>query len=141
MAVNSFNAVWDILDAKERSREDVERMIHLSHTSYYHWTQVEEHTFKNLSIGYWQLSRVYATAMIGERALYFAERCLEVSLKGELEPFYLAYAYEAKARAYALDGDNPLTEENVKLAYDYIGKILDVNSKKMLGVDLETIRY
>jgi hypothetical protein len=81
LAVNSFNAVWDLLDLNERTKEEEEKMIHLAHASFYHWTQVEGPTAKNLSIGYWQLSRVYATAGLGERSLYYAEQGLSVSLE------------------------------------------------------------
>tara|TARA_Y100000588_G_scaffold379411_1_gene461505 strand:+ start:408 stop:653 length:246 start_codon:yes stop_codon:yes gene_type:complete len=46
---------------------------------------VEDHTPQNLSIGTWQLSRVYAVA--------------------GLPPFFVGYAYETAARAKALMGD------------------------------------
>jgi hypothetical protein len=102
LAVNCFNAAWDLLDLKEKSKEEEEQMIHLAHTSFWHWTKVEEHTSKNLSIGYWQLSRVYFSARLGERSLFYEERCLEVSLENKIEPFYIGYAYEALSRANSL---------------------------------------
>ena len=83
-----FNAAWDLMDKDARSpREDIQ-MVHLAHTSLYHWSQRAECTDQNLSIGYWQLSRVYV--MIGE---------LENAIKyGEI---FLGYAFEALARSFA----------------------------------------
>jgi hypothetical protein len=140
LAVNCFNAVWDFLELIERSKEEEEKMIHLAHTSFWHWTQVEEHTPKNLSIGYWQLSRVYATVNLGERSLSYAEQCLAVSLENEIEPFYIGYAYEALSRANYLLGYNNLAQEQSELAIEYAQKVKNVQSKENLMKDISTIK-
>ncbi len=139
LAVNSFNAVWDLLDLNERTKEEEEKMIHLAHASFYHWTKVEGHTAKNLSIGYWQLSRVYATAGLGERSLYYAEQCLSVSLENKIEPFYIGYAYEALSRANALLGFNDRSIEQAEHASEYAKEVVDEGSKEMLIKDLQEI--
>jgi hypothetical protein len=139
LAVNCFNAVWDLIDLKVRTKEEDEKMIHLAHTSFWHWTEVEGHTAKNLSIGYWQLSRVYATAGLGERSLYYAERCLSVSLEGKIETFYIGYAYETLSRAHALLGDYDRSIELTEKAMDYAKEIVDEGSKEMLIKDLQEI--
>ncbi|MEH7305150.1 hypothetical protein [Neobacillus drentensis] len=139
LAVNCFNAVWDLLDLNDRTKEEEEKMIHLGHTSFWHWTQVEEHTAKNLSIGYWQLSRVYAIAGLGERSLYYAKRCLSVSLENDIEPFYIGYAYEALSRANALLGYTESSIEQAEQASEYAKKVGDEASKEMLMKDLQEI--
>ncbi|MGG3562986.1 hypothetical protein ABES03_15445 [Neobacillus rhizosphaerae] len=139
LAVNSFNAVWDLLELAERTKEEEEKMIHLAHTSFWHWTQVEDHTAKNLSIGYWQLSRVYSTAGLGERAVYYGNRCLEVSIEHNIEQFYIGYAYEALCRAYALLGQTDASKKAYSAALVYVQQIVDENSKEMLENDLQTI--
>ena len=139
LAVNSFNTVWDLLDLPQRTTEEEEKMIHLAHTSFWHWTQVPEHTAKNLSIGYWQLSRVYSTVRLGERAVYYGNRCLEVSLEHNIEPFYIGYAYEALCRAYALLGQTDASKKAYSTALEYVQQIVDENSKEMLVKDLQTI--
>jgi len=140
VAVNCFNEVWDFLDLLGRTNEEEEKMIHLAHASFWHWTQVEEHTPKNLSIGYWQLSRVYATAGLSERSLYYAERCLAVSLDNQIEPFYIGYAYEALCRANALLGHYDLSKMQAEQVIEYAQKVKDESSKDMLLKDLETIK-
>ncbi|WP_413300689.1 hypothetical protein AA0X95_19245 [Bacillus sp. 1P10SD] len=139
LAVNSFNAVWDLLDLPQRTTEEEEKMIHLAHTSFWHWTQVVDHTPQNVSIGYWQLSRVYAFAKLGERALYFGEQCLEVSLKNEIEPFYIGYAYEALCRANALLEKDELAKDQFNLAMDYAQLVKVDSAKESLIKDLNSI--
>ncbi|MDQ1146472.1 hypothetical protein QE429_003299 [Bacillus sp. SORGH_AS 510] len=139
LAVNSFNAVWDLLDLPQRTKEEEEKMIHLAHTSFWHWTQVEDHSAKNLSIGYWQLSRVYAVAQLGERALYFGERCLEVSMKNEIEPFYIGYAYEALCRANALLEKDEQAKDQFNLAMEYAQLVKVESAKESLIKDLNFI--
>ena len=55
-----FNAAWGLIDNKNRTHQDDEEMTRLCQASIWHWTQREDCTDKNLSIGYWQASRVYA---------------------------------------------------------------------------------
>ncbi|MFJ7727627.1 hypothetical protein ACIQXV_15865 [Neobacillus sp. NPDC097160] len=140
MAVNCFNAVWDFLDLPERTKEEEEKMLHLAHVSFWHWTQVEEHTTKNLSIGYWQLSRVYAITELGERSHYYANRCLEVSKDNNIEPFYIGYAYEALSRANTLLGRYDLSKIHSEHAIEYAQKVKDESSKNMLLNDIQIIK-
>lgn len=103
MAVNHFNAVWDLIDKKERSEEDTRRMVQMAHISAWGWENVDGHTNTNLSVGYWQIARVYALANSPQMAVLFAKKCIEVSTE-EVEPFFLAYGYEALARGLVLEG-------------------------------------
>lgn len=140
IAIKYFNAVWDLLELSERTTAQEEQMIHLAHSSFWHWSQVENHTPKNLSIGYWQLSRVYAVSGLGERSLYFAKCCEEISLKNDLEPFYIAYAYEALSRANAILGCIDKSNEQKEIALKYVQNIKIENSKEMLLKDLHSIK-
>lgn len=140
IASQCFNKVWDFLDMKESTLQEQEQMIHLAHTSFWHWTQVEEHTPTNLSIGYWQISRVYAIVGNGDQALFFANRCVEVSLKAELPPFYIGYAYEAMARAYQVQKNKEEAMGAYQKALNLADEILVEDSKNMLLKDLEEVR-
>lgn len=77
-------------------------MIHTVHASAYHWGVVGK--APNWAIGEWQVSRVYSFLRRPEPALYHAKRCLAICNKARLRDFYLAYAYEALARASLLAG-------------------------------------
>jgi hypothetical protein len=135
-----FNRVWDLLDLPERTKVEEEQMIHLAHASFWHWTRVEDHTPTNLSIGYWQLSRVYAVVKNGEQAKDYANRCVEVSLTASLPPFYIGYAYEALARSYAVLGELDKGQEALIYSYQYMENVIIEDSKKLLEADLEQIK-
>ncbi|WP_088070873.1 hypothetical protein [Gottfriedia luciferensis] len=139
-AVLCFNKVWDLLELDIRSESQTEEMVHLCHSSFWHWTKVEEHTQKNLSIGYWQLSRVYAVIGQGEIALNYAQKCIDVSINAELEPFYIAYAYEASSRAHAKLNKSTESIEAKNKAIQYAQDVKDEKSKSWLMKDLETIK-
>lgn len=138
-AITYFNKTWDILDKEDRSKEDIERMKNLCHASFLHWSEVEECTKENLSIGYWQLARIYAVAEEGENAIRYANRCIEISEEEDLEPFYIAYAYEAKARALKILGKTEEAKIFVKKANEFVQKIKDKKSKEFIVADLKTI--
>ncbi len=132
-----FNAVWSLIDKPDRSLDDDESMISLAHAAIWHWTQREDCSPRNLSIGYWQLSRVYALIGQGERARYYGDRCLAVSR--DEEPFYLGYAHEALARAAAVLQDGDEMAEHLRQARDLAEAVSDVEEKKILMADLETV--
>ncbi|WP_432361391.1 hypothetical protein [Sporosarcina sp. UB5] len=137
IAATCFNQVWDFLEKEDITPEEQEQMIHLCHSSFWHWTQAEECTETNLSIGYWQLSRVYAVVGQGENALNYAKRCICVSEEAGLAPFYSGYGYEAAARACLVLGQNDESERFKDLAYECAEKMTDVESKKLLLNDLD----
>ena len=107
IAVNTYNAVWDLIDKAERSHEEDELMIHMSHASRFHWQLVGKKL--NYQRGEWQLARVYTLVNRVEPALHHAKLCLELTEAPTLEngftEFDVAFANEAMARASALAGD------------------------------------
>lgn len=140
IAAACFNATWDLIDKKGAlTTDEVDTMLHTCHASFYHWTQEPEHTPQNISVGYWQLARVYALAKIEKRALYYAEKCVSVSLQAQLPPFFIAYGYEALCRAAVLSGDRDKADSAMKNARDYCDKITVAENKKILQADLDEL--
>ena len=114
LAVDLFNYTWSLLDRKKRSREEDDAMLHAAHASRFHWGKVGKPV--NLARGEWQVSRVYAVLRRAEPALHHAKRCLDLCRKHKLGDFDLAYAYEALARASAVDGPRKDVDRYLKLA-------------------------
>ncbi|WP_219838612.1 hypothetical protein [Paenibacillus sp. R14(2021)] len=139
LASSCFNKVWEHLDNPNRTASESEQMVHLCHSSFWHWTQVEGHTQTNLSVGYWQLARVYAVIGQGRQALEYADKCLAVSLDAGLEPFYIAYAYEAAARAYAALDEQEKKSNAAAQANRYAEQITEEEHKGWVVRDLGTI--
>ena len=87
-------------------------MLRLSLAAW-HWTQRPDCTSTNLSIGYWQTARILP-CWVRQRMHGATPRCASKSAQQPgVKPVFLAYAYEALARAEAAAG-----EEGI--AYGYL---------------------
>ena len=132
-----FNAVWDLLEKPERTPEEAEKMISLSHASLAHWRERTDCRPRNLSVGYWQLSRVYAVAGQPENAWRYGRLCLDIS--GGEPPFYNGYAQEALARAALLMGDQPAFETHLADARRLAAAVTDEGERALLENDLRQL--
>jgi hypothetical protein len=138
-SVEFFNKAWDYIDKLNRSIDEADQMLHLSLASLWHWTQREDCTSTNLSIGYWQVSRVFALLRQAENARHYGELCLEASQKEGVLPFYLGYAYEALARAELVAGNQDKMEGYLTHAQEVAAILPDPQEKKQLLSDLDTM--
>ena len=129
-----FNHAWELMEKSERDTEENEQMIQRALASLWHWTQRPDCTSQNLSIGYWQISRVYALANEPDNAYKYAQLCLDVTPSDD--PFYLGYAHEAMARAKLLDGNKKDADDNLSSARKYAEQVADVENRKLLMSDL-----
>jgi tetratricopeptide (TPR) repeat protein len=132
-----FNRAWDLIDKSQRTPEDNEQLIHLAHASLWHWSERPDCTGKNLSIGYWQLSRIYALAGEGASALKYAQICLEKT--PEEDSFLLGYAHEALARAEKIQGNEAKAKDHLSEALRLAETIDDAESQQMLLNDLNRL--
>ncbi len=137
IAGDLFNYTWSLLGAGRRTREEDLEMIHAAHASRYHWGHAGG--LLNRSIGEWQISRVYAVLGRPEAAAYHARWALETARKGGLARFYVAYAYEALARAAATAGNVSQKSRYLKEARRFGARIRDSDDRRMLEEDLATI--
>jgi ATP/maltotriose-dependent transcriptional regulator MalT len=138
-AMTCFNRAWDYLELPRRDDRQVEEMLHVAHASFWHWLQVPERTPANLSIGLWQLARVYAVAGRAADARRWAERCLELGESAGLESFYVAYAHEAAARADRVAGDGESAARHLAAARALLPSIDDVEDRDRLARDLDAL--
>jgi cation transport regulator ChaB len=135
-----FNKAWEYLDKTDRSARDNQRMIETTLASLWHWTQRSDCTDTNLSIGYWQASRVYATVGLGAEAYRYGKLCLTASEAEGVPPFYLGYAYEALARAALVMGDRDRMGEHLPEARRVAETVPDLDARKALVADLDTLK-
>jgi hypothetical protein len=139
-ATYCFNAAWDLLEKHDRTPEENEQMIRLNQASQWHWTQREDYSRKNASIGYWQASRIYALVGEADNARKYGFLCLEASDSDEIDPFYLGYAYEALARAESVAGDKDKMNEYLAKARETAVRVDKAENRKWLEDDLESIQ-
>ncbi|WP_253702051.1 hypothetical protein [Bacillus sp. FJAT-27445] len=136
-AIHLFNKVWDYMEKSNRTPNEEDLMIHMAHSSRYHWGQVG--TPVNHSRGEWQISRVYCVLGRSEPALFHAKRNLEIVLENGIRDFDLAYAYEALARAYKVEGNVPELEKYTHLALHSANQIIKEEDKNLLLSDLKSL--
>jgi hypothetical protein len=135
-----FNRAWDFIDKPLRSPAEEEKMLQLSLASLWHWTQREDCTPTNLSIGYWQVARVYALIRQADQARRYGDLCLKASQTDGVLPFYQGYAYEALARAEQVADNLDAMEKFLIQAHQIASGLTEPSEKKQLLKDLASIR-
>ncbi|MFN8310971.1 MAG: hypothetical protein U0T73_13495 [Chitinophagales bacterium] len=139
LAVDCFNAVWQILGKENATADEINEAILLAHSSTWHWKFAGNELHQQR--GEWIISRVYAHFGFGEMALYHAKRCLELTEKHGFKDFDLGYAYEAMARAYMVlknaDAGKPYYEKAIAA-----GELIeDAEDKSWFSKDMATISF
>ncbi len=136
-AVTLFNLVWSLLDKKERTKQEDDKMVHAVHASRFHWGEIG--TSVEFERGEWQISRVYSVLKRSQSALYHAETCLGICKENNIGDFDIAFAYEAMARAHAVAGDKSDCEKYIKLAKEAGEQIEKKEDKDLFFGDLKTV--
>ena len=136
-AAQIYNHVWSLLDKPDRTAAEDLAMIHAAHASRYHWGVAG--SAKEWSVGEWQIARVYAVLKRPEAAAIHAGHSLRWAREPGIGPFYTAYALEALARAHMLAGDRVEFDRCVAEARAWMEQVEDVEDRKLLNDDLETL--
>lgn len=137
-STDCFNGVWALLDKPVRSADEDRLMVSMCHASLYHWQQRADCTPRNLSMGCWLLSRVYAVLGQPETAREYAKQC---HIHGKNEgPFYIGYGWEALARATFSGGCDEEGEFYLAKGREAAAKIEDASQREMLEKDLAFVR-
>jgi hypothetical protein len=134
-----FNKTWELLDKADRTPEEDQDMIRTALASMWHWTQRDDCGAQQMSVGYWQVSRVYAALGLADPARHYGRLCLEASDADDVGPFFVGYAYEALARAEWIAGNAEKKQEYLEEARKAAESVDDADSKKMLLDDLATM--
>ncbi len=133
-----FNKTWEYIDNPNRTSDEELTMLQSAMTSLWHWTQREDATPQNLSVGNWQVSRVYALLGQVDNARKYAE--VSLKLAEGFEPFYAAFAYEAFARAEMIAGNKAKMQEYLEKAFALAEKVEDEEDKQVLMGGLGNIK-
>jgi hypothetical protein len=133
-----FNKTWEFIDNPHRTSDEELVMLQTAMTSLWHWSQREDATPQNLSVGNWQVSRVYCLLGQADNARRYAEVSLKLA-EGH-EPFYIAFAYEALARAEMVAGNKAKMQEYLEKAFALAEKVEDEEDKQVLMADLGSIK-
>lgn len=136
-AVDCFNSTWELIDKEDRNKDDDLEMIHLAHTSRFHWGKIGGPL--EFARGEWQISRVYSILDKGEQALYYGEESLRLCIDNNIGDFDLAFGYESIARAYAVLNNSDKKDEYIKLTKDACDAIKDKGDKDYVLEELKSV--
>ena len=137
LGIDLFNLTWSLLDKKDRTKEEDDKMVHAAHASRFHWGEIG--TPLEFERGEWQISRVYSTLKRSESALYHANRCLDICKENNIGDFDIAFAYEAMARAHAIAGNTAKCEKHLHLAEEAGKQIEKKEDRNYFVSELKTI--
>ena len=137
-SAENFNKAWEFIEQDERTDEENLAMLHTAIASLWHWTQREDATARHLSVGYWQVSRVYNLISHPNLARTYGLQALKYA--ASLDPFYKGYAYETLARAEMLSDNRVAMKHYLEKAFEMLSLITKEEDKKLLLKDLETIK-
>jgi len=137
-SADCFNKTWTLMDKDgTRSTDESMEMLHMAIASLWHWGQREDVTHQNLSVGYWQVSRVYC--LIGQPHNARRYGLLSLEYAKELSPFYKGYAYETLARAEMVAENRVIMKTYLEKARNILEQIKEKEDREILEKDLETI--
>ncbi len=138
-STRAFNRAWEYIEQVDhRSPEENLMMLHTAIASLWHWTQREDVKAENLSIGYWQVSRVFNLLKQPDNARAYGLQALKYAEK--LEPFFKAYAYETLARAEMLADNRIVMMFYLEKAHEMTQLVTDDENGQLLLKDLESIQ-
>jgi len=138
LAMDLFNKVWDLMDKGNRTEDENYLMVHMAHSSLYHWISVG--TPENVYIGEWQISRVYAVLNNFDSCLFHGERALKICKENGFTGFHLAYAYETLARAFLIKGNKSESTKYLELALKEVQVVEEPENKDILKKDLDELQ-
>ena len=138
-STESFNSAWTYIDqATPRSPDEDLAMLHSAIVSLWHWSHRRDVRAENLSVAYWQVSRVFNLIKQPNNARTYG--LLALKYAEFLGPFYKAYAYETLARAEMLAGNRVIMLVYLDKAHAMIKLIKTEEDRSLLLQDLESIR-
>jgi hypothetical protein len=140
LGIALFNQTWTLMELPERTVEQDDAMLHMTHASAHHWrSEGSGATANNLARSEWQVSRVYTVLGRGEPAGYHARRCLQICQDNGIGDWDLGYAYEAMARAAVTAGDLEAARRWAAQAHAALDQIAKEGDREHLREDLATL--
>jgi hypothetical protein len=134
-----FNTTWEYIEqADQRSVDEDMTMLHTAIASLWHWSQREDVTHENLSVGYWQVSRVYNLIKQPHNARTYGLLALKYAMG--LEPQFKAYAYETLARSEMQVGNRVIMMVYLEKLKEQLELIHEEDDKALLLKYLSSIK-
>ena len=138
IAVETFNAAWDLIDSPTRTPAEDDEALRLAFTSRYHWERAGGGD-EQLATGDWFVGHVAAHLGLPDVALRFSSRALDRVVASGVEGWALASAYEGMARAHACAGDVAERQRFAGLAEATLATVEDDEEREVIEDQLRSI--
>lgn len=131
-AVEYNNQAWDLVEAPQRSPEEIDRMVHLAHAAAAHWSEIGKSVNQMRAMSL--LAHAYAVAGEGKPAVKYARRCtdLSASLTDEQTSFDRASAAACMACALRRDGQANEAQTWEANARSFAAKLDDADDRQVI---------
>lgn len=139
MAIETNNGIWPVLDKESPSMDELEEVLHMAHTSLYHWSKIGKPI--NIARAQYMIARVTSAMGMAEPSLYHAKRCLEITKETGIGDFDLAFAYEVMSRAYALMKDRESFDKYMQKAKKAIDDVKGNQDRAICVGELSEVKY
>lgn len=134
-----FNTTWEYIEqADQRSPDEDMTMLHTAIASLWHWSQREDVTPEHLSVGYWQVSRVYNLIRQPNNARTYG--LLALKYAEALGPQFKAYAYETLARAEMHVGNRVIMLVYLEKAGECLKQVESEDDRALIAKYLSSIK-
>jgi hypothetical protein len=137
VAVDTFNAAWELIELPSRSPEQDREMLGLAFTSRYHWGIVGGD--EQAMVGDWMIAHVASLLGFGDLAHGFASNALDVCRANGWADWRLASALEGMARAAAATGDDHARDRYASEARRVLATVDDKDDRELIASQLASI--
>ena len=138
LAVDTYNAAWDLLDSPTRTVDEDDRVLALAFTSRHHWGEAGGGD-EQLAVGDWFIGHVAAHLGLAGVAQRFSQRALDRVEAAGLDGWLLASVYEGMARAAACAGDAESRRQYTDLAEAALAAVDDPDEREVVEDQLRSI--
>jgi uncharacterized protein YndB with AHSA1/START domain len=132
-AIAANNRCWELIDTARTPSSD-EDLLRCAFAAAYHWQHAARRTVENEIRARWMLSKAHLLTGQPQRALHYADACMELCVSSAVDDFDLAYAHDALARAHHALGATALALEHQRSARAV--PIADPEDRAILEADL-----
>lgn len=101
LAISANNSIWELFGKDDRTADDNEEMLRRAYAAAYHWQRAAGREPINEARARYMLSKAHLLAGVPDRALHYADACMEATVAAGdgAADFDHAYAHEVRARA------------------------------------------
>jgi hypothetical protein len=138
LAVDTYNAAWDLVDSPERTVAEEDEMLLLAFASRFHWDRAGGGD-EQLAIGDWFIGHCAAHVGMAGLAQRYSNRALDRVEAAGIEGWLRASAYEGMARAAACAGNAEDRARYAELAAEALAGVDDPEEREVIEDQLASI--